>query len=112
MGNQQTSCSGGGGTAASAPSATPPGAGGNSPGAVNDSGKQSDKAPTVISRSGQKKKNKPPREKNRYGTVIVKVTSLSNNRRVQDRQNTFVITPRGGLFHGTQCNPLVVQKGV
>ena len=43
--------------------------------------------------------------------MIVKVASLSSNRRVQERQNIFTITPRGALFHGTQCNPALVQKG-
>ena len=60
---------------------------------------------------GAKKKPKSLREKNRFGTVIVKVASLSSNRRVQERQNIFTITPRGALFHGTQCNPALVQKG-
>ena len=59
-----------------------------------------------------KKKPKALREKNRFGTVIVKVASLSSNRRVQERQNIFSITPRGALFHGTQCNPALVQKGM
>eukprot|EP00596_Hydrurales_sp_CCMP1899_P000354 CAMPEP_0119040282 /NCGR_PEP_ID=MMETSP1177-20130426/10155_1 /TAXON_ID=2985 /ORGANISM="Ochromonas sp, Strain CCMP1899" /LENGTH=941 /DNA_ID=CAMNT_0007005183 /DNA_START=421 /DNA_END=3246 /DNA_ORIENTATION=+ len=57
-----------------------------------------------------KKKPKALREKNRYGTVIVKVASLTSNRRVLERQNTFTITPRGGLFYGTQCSPALVQK--
>ena len=61
---------------------------------------------------GAKKKPKSLREKNRFGTVIVKVASLSSNRRVQERQNIFTITPRGALFHGTQCNPALVQKGL
>lgn len=42
----------------------------------------------------------------------MKVASLSSNRRVQERQNIFTITPRGALFHGTQCNPALVQKGL
>ena len=58
-----------------------------------------------------KRKQKALKEKNRFGTVIVKVASLSSNRRVQERQNIFTITPRGALFHGTQCNPALVQKG-
>jgi hypothetical protein len=58
-----------------------------------------------------KKGKRIPREKNRYGSVIVKVTSLSSNRRLQERQTMFTITPRGGLFFGTQCNPIAVQKG-
>ena len=64
------------------------------------------------STQGAKKKPKALREKNRFGTVIVKVASLSSNRRVQERQNIFSITPRGALFHGTQCNPALVQKGM
>ena len=69
--------------------------------------------PSGQSNSGsQKRKQKVQREKNRYGSVIVRVASLSSNRRVQERQNVFTITPRGGLFHGTQCNPILVQKGV
>ena len=59
-----------------------------------------------------KKKPKALREKNRFGTVIVKVASLSSNRRVQERQNIFSITPRGALFNGTQSNPAMVQKGM
>jgi len=58
------------------------------------------------------KKKKVVREKNRFGTVIVKVASLSSNRRAQERQSVFTITPRGGLFHGTQCNPILVQKAL
>lgn len=57
------------------------------------------------------KKKRIVREKNRFGSVIVKVASVSSNRRVQERQNVFTITPRGGLFHGTQCNPILVQNG-
>ena len=60
----------------------------------------------------QQKKKKIVREKNRFGSVIVKVASLSSNRRTQDRQSIFTITPRGGLFHGTQCNPILVQKAL
>ena len=60
----------------------------------------------------QQKKKKIVREKNRFGSVIVKVASLSSNRRTQDRQSIFAITPRGGLFHGTQCNPILVQKAL
>jgi hypothetical protein len=68
----------------------------------------------VVNPSTQAAKKKPKalREKNRFGTVIVKVASLSSNRRVQERQNIFSITPRGALFHGTQCNPALVQKGM
>lgn len=59
--------------------------------------------------SNRRKKN--IREKNRFGSVIVKVASLSSTRRAQERQNVFTILGRGGLFYGTQCNPILVQDG-
>ena len=78
----------------------------------NDSNvKQAGSSSALSTVSAAKKKPKSLREKNRFGTVIVKVASLSSNRRVQERQNIFTITPRGALFHGTQCNPALVQKG-
>ena len=73
--------------------------------------KQAGSSSALSTVSAAKKKPKSLREKNRFGTVIVKVASLSSNRRVQERQNIFTITPRGALFHGTQCNPALVQKG-
>jgi hypothetical protein len=73
--------------------------------------KQAGNSSALSTVSAAKKKPKSLREKNRFGTVIVKVASLSSNRRVQERQNIFTITPRGALFHGTQCNPALVQKG-
>lgn len=78
---------------------------------INDSSVKQAGGVVTTTALGAKKKPKSLREKNRFGTVIVKVASLSSNRRVQERQNIFTITPRGALFHGTQCNPALVQKG-
>jgi hypothetical protein len=61
--------------------------------------------------SGSSRKRRNVREKNRFGSVVVKVASLSSTRRAQERQNIFTILGRGGLFYGTQCNPILVQDG-
>jgi hypothetical protein len=61
--------------------------------------------------SGGSRKRRNVREKNRFGSVVVKVASLSSTRRAQERQNIFTILGRGGLFYGTQCNPILVQDG-
>jgi len=39
-----------------------------------------------------------------YGSVLVKISWLGNNRRQQDRQNSHTVSARGSLFHGSSCN--------
>ena len=62
---------------------------------------------------------RPLPERNRYGVCIIKIASNTppppvpnNNRRNQDRQNTHVLTPRGGILFGSQCNPQLIQRGI
>lgn len=60
---------------------------------------------------------KPMPERDRYGVCTVKIAPITTppipttNRRIPD-QNSYVITPKGGIIHGSQCNPQLIQRGV
>ena len=60
-------------------------------------------------------KLKPMKEKDRYGLCTVKIATIvpaGSPRRNQERIITHNITPKGGIIHGSQCNPQLIQRGL
>ena len=55
-------------------------------------------------------RTKPLREKARFGTVLVNITTLSTNRRNVEFPDSHVITPRGAILYGTLCSPRFIQR--
>jgi len=68
--------------------------------------------PPVASSPWYNKNVNYPRERLRYGIVNAKITSLAyTNRRQSEQESSFIITPRGCIFHGSQANPGNIQSG-
>lgn len=61
----------------------------------------------------QKTNLKPMRERLRYGVCAVKISPVTTGqRRNSERQNSYVVTPKGAILHGSQCNPQIIQRGI
>ena len=61
----------------------------------------------------QKTNLKPMRERLRYGVCAVKISPVTTGqRRNSERQNSYIVTPKGSILHGSQCNPQIIQRGI
>ena len=52
------------------------------------------------------------REKEKYGICQVKISVTTNGiRRTPDRISSHVVSSRGAIIYGSQCNPQIIQRG-
>ena len=69
---------------------------------------------TSTAEDGAVLRQKPVKEKMRHGVVHVNVTlAPTGNRRLPrgDMEESHIITARGGIIHGTQSEPMAIQRG-